>query len=48
SGSNGHPIFTVTLEISNKVISQGEGSTKKDAEQVASMAALNKLGLLKG
>jgi len=48
SGGNGHPIFTVTLEISNKVISQGEGSTKKDAEQVASMAALNKLGLLKG
>ena len=48
SGDNGHPIFTVTLEISNKVISQGEGSTKKDAEQVASMAALNKLGLLKG
>src|SRR5690606_9190613 len=48
SGSNGHPLFTVTLEISNEVISQGEGSTKKEAEQVASMTALSKLGLLKG
>lgn len=48
-GGNGHPpLFNVTLEISNEVISQGEGSTKKEAEQVASMAALNKLGLLKG
>ncbi len=48
SGRNGHPLFTVTLEISNEVISQGEGSTKKEAEQVASMTALSKLGLLKG
>ncbi len=48
AGSNGHPIFNVTLEISNEVISQGEGSTKKEAEQDASMAALIKLRLLKG
>ncbi len=48
SGSNGHPLFTVTLEINNEAIAQGDGSTKKEAEQVASMAALNKLGLIKG
>ena len=48
SAGNGHPIFTVTLEINNEVISQGEGLTKKEAEQLASMAALNKLGLTKG
>lgn len=48
SATNGHPLFAVTLEINNEVISQGEGSTKKEAEQVASMAALNSLGLTKG
>ncbi len=48
SAGNGHPLFAVTLEINNEPISQGEGSTKKEAEQVASMAALNKLGLIKG
>jgi ribonuclease-3 len=47
SGTNGHPLFTVTLEINNEVISQGEGATKKEAEQEASMAALNKLGIMK-
>lgn len=47
SGTNGHPLFTVTLEINNEVISQGEGATKKEAEQEASMAALNKLGITK-
>lgn len=47
SGTNGHPTFTVTLEINNEVISQGEGATKKEAEQDASMAALNKLGIRK-
>lgn len=47
SGSNGHPLFTVTLEINNEIISQGEGATKKEAEQDASMAALNKLGIRK-
>lgn len=47
SGTNGHPIFTVTLEIDNEIVSQGEGATKKEAEQEASMAALNKLGIMK-
>ena len=47
SGTNGHLIFTVTLEINNEVISQGEGATKKEAEQEASLAALNKLGIMK-
>lgn len=47
SGTNGHPLFTVTLEINNEVVSQGEGATKKEAEQEASLAALNKLGIMK-
>ena len=47
SGGNGHPLFTVTLEINNEVISQGEGATKKEAEQVASMEALKILGIVK-
>ena len=47
SGSNGHPLFSVSLEINNEVISQGEGATKKEAEQVASMEALKMLGILK-
>jgi ribonuclease-3 len=47
SGTNGHPLFTVTLEIDNEIVSQGEGATKKEAEQEASMAALNKLGIMK-
>ena len=47
SGTSGHPTFTVTLEINNEVISQGDGATKKEAEQEASMAALHKLGIRK-
>jgi len=47
SAGNGHPLFTVTLEINSEVISQGEGTTKKEAEQEVSMAALNKLGITK-
>jgi ribonuclease-3 len=47
SGTSGHQIFTVNLEINNEVISQGEGATKKEAEQEASMAALHKLGIRK-
>lgn len=47
SGSGGHQIFIVSLEINNEVISQGEGATKKEAEQEASMAALHKLGIRK-
>lgn len=47
SANNGHPLFTVTLEINNEGVSQGEGATKKEAEQEASMAALTKLGIMK-
>ena len=47
SGTSGHQIFTVNLEINNEVISQGDGATKKEAEQEASMAALHKLGIRK-
>ena len=39
-GNNGvPPRFTVTLEINNEVVAQGEGGTKKEAEQEASMIA---------
>lgn len=47
SVTSGHQIFTVNLEINNEIISQGEGGTKKEAEQEASMAALHKLGIRK-
>ncbi len=42
-----HPWFMVSLEINHKQIAQGEGTSRKEAEQQASMAALGKLGLLK-
>jgi len=42
--SNGvHPHFTVTLEINNEVVAQGEGATKKEAEQEASLIAWDKV-----
>jgi ribonuclease-3 len=47
SGGNSHPIFVVTLEINNEEVSHGDGATKKEAEQDASLAALSKLGLIK-
>ena len=41
-GGNGtHPHFTVTLEINNEEVARGEGATKKEAEQEASMTAWN-------
>ena len=40
--SNSHPLFSVTLEINNETVAQGEGATKKEAEQEASMNAWNK------
>ncbi len=44
NGSNGiPPLFTVTLEINSEAMAQGEGTTKKEAEQEASMIAWNKL-----
>jgi ribonuclease-3 len=42
--SNGsHPLFTVTLGINSEPVAQGEGATKKEAEQVASMKAWEKI-----
>jgi ribonuclease-3 len=37
-----HPQFMVTLEINNEKVAQGEGASKKEAEQEASMIAWNK------
>ncbi len=39
--NNSHPLFMVSLEINNETVAQGEGATKKEAEQVASMIAWN-------
>ncbi|MFZ0472156.1 MAG: ribonuclease III [Bacteroidales bacterium] len=39
---NSHPQFRVTLEINTETIAQGEGASKKEAEQEASMIAWNK------
>lgn len=47
SGTGMQPLFTVTLEINSEEITLGNGATKKEAEQEASLAALKKLGLLK-
>ncbi len=47
NGSDNHPLFTVTLEIDGKTAGQGEGTTKKEAEQVASMVAWNKVNTRK-
>jgi ribonuclease-3 len=38
-----HPFFSVNLQISNEIVARGEGSTKKEAEQEASMIAWNNL-----
>lgn len=43
NGPGNHPLFTVTLEINGKTAGQGEGTTKKEAEQEASMVAWNKV-----
>ena len=40
-GNEHNPIFTMSLIINNKVISYGEGSSKKQAEQNAAKAALD-------
>jgi ribonuclease-3 len=40
--NNSHPQFRVTLEINSETIAQGEGASKKEAEQEASMIAWNK------
>jgi len=40
--NNSHPPFMVTLEINNEIIAHGEGASKKEAEQEASMIAWNK------
>ena len=41
NGADNHPLFLVTLEINGKVAGKGEGNTKKEAEQEASMEAWN-------
>jgi len=40
---NTHPVFAVDLEINNETMARGEGSTKKEAEQEASMIAWNNI-----
>ena len=40
--NNSHALFIVTLDINNETVAQGEGATKKEAEQEASMNAWNK------
>lgn len=40
---NSHPIFNVDLEISSEVVASGEGNSKKEAEQEASMIAWTKI-----
>jgi ribonuclease III len=48
NGGNGiPPLFTVTLEINNEAMAQGEGTTKKEAEQEASMIAWNMIRSVK-
>ncbi len=42
-----HPQFTVTLQINNETVAQGEGATKKEAEQEASMIAWQKVRKIK-
>jgi ribonuclease-3 len=39
---NSHQLFTVTLEINNETVAHGEGPSKKEAEQEASMIAWTK------
>jgi len=43
NNSGTHPVFTVNLQMNSETIARGEGSTKKEAEQEASMLAWNKL-----
>ena len=40
SGNEHNPIFTMSLIINNEIISNGEGSSKKQAEQNAAKTAL--------
>ena len=43
SQNNSHPpLFRVRLEINNETMAHGEGASKKEAEQEASMVAWNK------
>ncbi len=48
TGNNSiHPQFTVLLQINNETVAQGEGATKKEAEQEASMIAWHKVRKIK-
>jgi ribonuclease-3 len=42
-GNSMHQHFKITLMINNEPVAQGEGTTKKEAEQVASMNAWEKI-----
>ena len=42
-GKDNLPTFTVKVLINNKVVAEGEGSSKKNAEQMAAEKALKKL-----
>jgi ribonuclease-3 len=42
-GNSMHQQFKITLTINNEPVAQGEGTTKKEAEQVASMNAWEKI-----
>jgi ribonuclease-3 len=43
---NTHPVFTVDLEINNETVARGEGSSKKEAEQEASLIAWNTISTI--
>lgn len=48
TGNNSiHPQFIVMLQINNETVAQGEGATKKEAEQEASMTAWNTVRKIK-
>ena len=43
AAENSPPLFSIRLEINDRAVAVGEGSTKKEAEQDASMAAWGKI-----
>ncbi len=42
---NGRRLFTIAAVVNGKVIAQGKGFNKKDASQIAAMAAMKTLGI---
>jgi ribonuclease-3 len=43
AAENSPPLFSIRLEINDMTVAEGEGATKKEAEQDASMAAWGKI-----